>query len=188
MLRKLELAEVENIYNEWLVKHFPANEVKPLINIKNMWGIGGYEAYGWFEDTLIGYAFMCKDPNEHCVLLDYFAILDDYRSMGYGSKILTALKELMPGEKALIIETEDVNKAKSLEEAEERIRRDKFYTKNGIIKTCLTATVYEADYRIWYMPINETLSEDDLRKEYDSIYRFMLSEKGYRNYFSISMY
>lgn len=186
MLKRITYDEAAEIYNEWLVKHFPQNEVKPLINIKNMWDISGYEAYCWYEDNrLIGYAYMCKNPADDYILLDYLAVVDDYRGKGYGSKILSDLKEIYSGSHAVIIETEDLNKAENSEETHERIRRDHFYTKNGIIKSGITATVYSADYRVWYMPTGPFVSETELEKAYDRIYEFMLSEKGYSDFFAI---
>jgi len=186
MLRKIDYEEIAYIYENWLIKHFPQNEVKPLINIKNMYEIGGYEAYAWYEgENLRGYAYMCKNPAEKYVLLDYLAILDDYRGMGYGSKILKELKNVISETEAIIIETEDLDKAASKQEKEERVRRDSFYTGNGIIKSGLTATVYEADYRVWYMPFGKILTDAEIADAYDKIYRFMLSEKGYANCFKM---
>lgn len=186
MLKKITYDEAAEIYKRWLVKHFPANEVKPLINIKNMWEISGYEAYCLYEDNhLIGYAYLCQKPSDNYILLDYLAIIDEYRGKGYGSKILSGLKEIYSDLRAVIIETEDLNKAETPAETLERTRRDRFYTGNGIIKSGITATVYSADYRVWYMPIGEPVSEEDLEAAYDRIYEFMLSDKGYRDFFSI---
>lgn len=184
MLKKISYDEAAKIYNTYLVNHFPANEVKPLKNIEAMWQTGGYEAYGWYEgDFLTGYAFMCKNPAEKYVLLDYLAVLEEYRNGGYGSRILSALKNTSTDSDALIIETEDIDKSVNSEEYAERERRDRFYTRNGIIKSGISATVYSADYRVWYMPLNNTPDETTLHAAYDRIYEYMLSEKGYRDFF-----
>lgn len=186
MLRAINYETAAYIYDKWLVKHFPGNEVKPLINIKNMWEIGGYEAYAWYEgEELIGYAFMCGCPDGDCILLDYLAILDEHRAEGYGSKILLELKNVAQNKKALVIETENLDTAASQAEVDERIRRDRFYTGNGVVKSGLTATVYDADYRVWYLPIAESLTDAELMRVYDDIYKFMLSDKGYRDFFKI---
>lgn len=186
MLKEINFGTAAIIYEKWLVNHFPDNEVKPLVNIKNMWDMGGYEAYAWYEDNeLIGYAFLCKVPGAEYVLLDYLAISEAYRGCGYGSRILSELKTVLENKKALVIETENLVHAHNQDEVDERERRDNFYTKNGVIKSGLSATVYGADYRIWYLPFGESLEDDELARVYDDIYKFMLSEKGYSDFFCI---
>lgn len=188
MIKKLDIDTVERIYNTYLIHDFPANEVKPLENIKTMWEMDGYEAYGYYDnDVLKAYAFLCKEPSSAYVLLDYLAVIADFRGQGIGSSILKNLKNAMRDENAIIIETEDSEKASNQAEKDERNRRDEFYKRNGVIKSRFNATVYSADYRIWYVPFDEGVDEETIYDAYHEIYRFMLSERGYCNHFKIGI-
>lgn len=186
MLRKINYDTAAYIYDKWLIYHFPANEVKPLVNIKNMWDVGGYEAYAWYEgDDIVGYAFLGAHPETEFILLDYLAIIDNHRGSGYGSRILSELKNVVKNKKAVVIETENLSKASNKAEVDEREKRDRFYTKNGVVKSGLSATVYGAEYRVWYLPFDDNLTNAEIARAYDDIYKFMLSEKGYNNFFKM---
>lgn len=188
MIKKLDIDTVEMIYNKYLVHDFPSNEVKPLENIKTMWEMDGYEAYGYYDNgTLKAYAFLSKEPSSRFVLLDYLAVVEDLRGQGIGSSILKNLKMAMRDEAAIIIETEDAGKATDETQKEERNRRDLFYKRNGVIKTRFNATVYDADYRIWYVPFDDNVDEENIYDAYHEIYRFMLSERGYCDFFKVGI-
>ncbi len=188
MVKKLDIETVEEIYNKYLVHDFPANEVKPLENIKTMWEMDGYEAYGYYDEGILkAYAFMCKEPSSRFVLLDYLAVVSDLRGQGIGSSILKNLKMAMRDELAIIIETEDALKAINQEQKDERNKRDKFYERNGVIKSGFSAAVYSADYRVWYVPLDESVDEEDIYDAYHEIYRFMLSERGYCDHFKVTI-
>ncbi|MCQ2508351.1 MAG: GNAT family N-acetyltransferase [Dorea sp.] len=188
-IKELRLEEAAVIYDTYLVCHFPAEEVKPFFKIEEMWKVGGYEVLGLFEDeTMIAYAFLTLCPGSKVVLLDYYAVLDAYRGGGIGTFFLDKMKEIYgnKGILALMIETEDIEFAENEEQVAERVRRDGFYARNGVIKTPFTSLVYDANYRVWYLPAGELLTEEYCRLEYDKIYQFMLSEEGYREHFKIT--
>ncbi len=186
-IRPVQIEEAAKIYEDHLLRHFPPEEVKPFANIRAMWKVDGYEVFGCYDgEKLLAYGFLSTCPDSEVVLLDYLAVLDEYRGTGIGSRFLRSLCKLyQQKKKAIIIETEDLDHACNQDEVEERIRRDRFYTGNGVVRTSLTSRVYDAFYRIWYLPVEEELSEECCQEEYDRIYRFMLSESGYRNQFEM---
>lgn len=188
MIKRLDIETIEQIYKTYLVKDFPANEVKPLENIKTMWEMDGYEGFGYYDnDVLKAYAFTCHEPSSPYILLDYFAVVCDFRDQGLGGKILRELKNVIPGLNALIIETEDADKALNNTQKVERIRRDQFYSRNGVIKSRFSARVYQADYRIWYVPFDDSVDEENIYDAYLEVYRFMLSERGYEENFKVEI-
>lgn len=189
-MKKLTLEQTKEVYDAYIHEHFPPEEVKPFHAIERMYADGGYEAYGMYDnDTFIGYAFLCRCPDSKVVLLDYLAVLQEYRCKGYGHQMLSELRTGLCDFSYLMIETEVDEFAADETEREIRKRRDHFYTDNGVIRTDIIGCVYDADYRIWYMPISASVSASEVAREtlvddYDDIYRYMLSEKGYQKFFS----
>ena len=84
-IEKLSIEDGKKIYYERLVKDFPACEVKPWEKIERFSKDGLYEMFGmWEEDVLLAYAFVSMDESKNHLLMDYFAVNEDYRGKGYG--------------------------------------------------------------------------------------------------------
>lgn len=168
--RFLTESEAKTVYKTYLKHHFPADEVKPWKSIARMWANGCYFAVGVFEggsgtdavadtsDTraksdlsqLRGYAFFVESPDCNACLLDYYAILPEYRSAGLGGRTLQRLAELVRGKgKYILLETEDIDFAKTEEQIAERTRRDAFYVRNGCVKTDTKGSVFGVKYAVW---------------------------------------
>ena len=80
------------------------------------------------DDLFIGFSYFIKTKD--MIFITYIAINDEIRSKGYGSKILTYLKESNP---TLPI---SLNVEMLIDDApnkEQRIKRVKFYERNGFI-------------------------------------------------------
>ncbi len=188
--RFLQKEEAHLIFKQHLKHHFPANEVKPWKSISRMWDQDCYFAVGVFEtgdgsadtcnasptvstpdfpDALRGYAFFVEAPNCDACLLDYYAILPEYRSSGLGGKSLKALSELVREKgKYILLETEDIDFAKNDAQVEERTRRDSFYTRNGCWKTDTKGSVFGVKYAIWALgldPMRETTAASNVTND-----------------------
>lgn len=118
------LEQIEKLY----LASFPEAELKPfaLICEKQKEGLA---------DIL-----MVEDDGEFCglaivvsygdlALLDYFAIAEEKRSGGYGSAALQGLLKYYEG-KRLLIEIESTKV--SCDNMEDRVRRERFYHRNGM--------------------------------------------------------
>lgn len=82
------------------------------------------------EDILCGFTYTAKNENGLYVL--FLAVNTEIRGRGYGSAILSNLKEYGNGRQILLnIEPPDAE----AENAEERVRRYRFYRKNGFEDT-----------------------------------------------------
>lgn len=103
--------------------------------------------------ALRGYAFFAEAPNCDACLLDYFAILPEYRSFGLGGCSLRLFSDLI-GQKGkyLLFETEDIDFAKTDSERKTRTRRDSFYARNGCCLTDTKGTVFDQRYAVWVLP------------------------------------
>lgn len=185
-IEQLKQAQVADIYSQYLTKHFPADEVKPLKSINRMWDMDAYSAYAMYSEkatdqdngivqpALIGYAFFATAPTCDLILLDYFAILEPYRGQGMGSRFLREMKNLLPNYKGLLIETEDIDRAQDETEHRTRRKRDLFYEKNGAFRTRVKGTVYGVHYAVWNFPLSGISDDVSCQKGMEQIYRIMI--------------
>lgn len=175
-MKKTDIAEARKLYDTYLMKHFPPIEVKPFEMIEKAWAEGTYEvlkALDW-EGTLVGYAFCIMKSGGPAVLLDYLAILEEHRRSGYGSEILRALKAYYKDYRVILIETEDIDFAANEAEKQERIRRDAFYHKNGVIRTKSRSTIYGARFVNWYLPVGGEIDSEQCEDMVQEIYRLII--------------
>ncbi len=173
-IEKLSLPQAREIYTAHMTRHFPAEELKPLHSIERMWAEGSYHAYGMYGPALSGYAFLASAPGCGLVLLDYFAILEPFRGKGLGGLFLRELRALLTDCQGILIETEDIDRARDGEELRARARRDLFYEKNGARKTNLRGTVYGVHYAIWNLPLSSPADDTVCRKGMEHIYQVMV--------------
>lgn len=81
------------------------------------------------RNKFIGFVSLETYLDITCIM--YFAIAEDYRKKGYGTKALTQIKNINKAQRiVLIIEKED----DTLRDNQIRIKRRKFYEKNGFLK------------------------------------------------------
>ncbi len=195
VIKELSEHEILEMYQKYINSHFPADEVKPLETIERMleekfyYGLGLYNADEDFEDEfeenvaeqlpLIGYAFFIRDTKENILLLDYFAILEEYRSGGWGSIFLNQMRDIAEDYRGILLETEDIDYSKDEEERRIRERRDGFYTRNGVMKTNVKSKLFGVNFAIWFYPVKEELSFADCRESLINIYKTIVPETMY---------
>lgn len=114
---------------ELYMRAFPADERKPFSLIEECQRRGCCDilAIQKMDGTFAGLAITLR--NEEIVLLDYFAVEDQFRGEGIGSEGLRALQEKF-SDHAFILEIESTRKLK--DESDLRIRRKNFYLRNGM--------------------------------------------------------
>lgn len=200
----VDLPTTAAIYNKYIHLHFAEDEIKPLIAIERMWEEGYYQAIAVIPQEIIreagmgildhgrlimdpetaaekimGYAFFTGCPGGDMPLLDYLAIREEYRNQGLGSLILQKLKEAMPDAKGILIETEDIAYAKTEEEHTDRLRRNAFYTRNGVSSTGVHSMIYGARYENWQLPVAGLQTQQHCMEEIQRIYRYMIPGEFY---------
>ena len=118
---------------------FPKNERCPYSILKSRVRKKRGEFFAIYEvDTFIGLIY--NITHKDMVYIYYFAIEESSRNKGYGSKILTDIKEMYKDKRiTLMAETLDAN----ANNFQERINRNKFYSKNGFYN--LGYTIRELD-------------------------------------------
>lgn len=169
IIKKLHLNEIEELYESFLLKDFPADELKTLKTITNAYQAGRYACYVMEEaDNITAYACFAW-YHEEVKILDYFAVSKEIRQKGYGSKMLTWIKD-NPDINELIVESEDPEYGDSPEETRIREKRLDFYKKNGFIKRKTKVSLGGVAFNL--MTLTDKLSEKDLLKELTQIYQF----------------
>lgn len=120
------------------IRSFPESERKPFSVIERKTSMGTMEILVITEGKKrIGLAITAAKGD--LVLLDYFAIEKAYQGQGIGSEALQLLREMYE-DRQLFLEIERPDEP--AENQEERIRRKKFYIKNGMLATGIRIQLY----------------------------------------------
>ena len=150
MLTLLNSEEIKDIYNKYMVKDFPPDELKPLSIILDMLDRGIYACYGIFEgNSLLGYAYLTVLSD--LVLVDYLAVAPEFRGSGIGTSLLEELKTILTG-KTIIIECENPDFATEEQDKITKLRRIAFYTRSGFALSGVTTRLYDVEYVILSYP------------------------------------
>lgn len=198
-IRRLTGEEILGIYTTHSTRHFPEDERKPVSSIRRMLADGIYIGYGFYPDKepdqLLGYAFFTVLPDKSCCLLDYFAVMEDYRSHGIGSLFLQHIRSFFRDIPGFLIESEDPDYAGNPSEYSIRCKRLDFYKRNGAVFTGIRATVFNVPYRLLFFPLRDNFSRKEkdeypletVHASYCSIYRRMVSPEDYEAQIHISL-
>ncbi len=184
VVRVEDFAGIEEIYRTRLERDFPKNERKPLSSIRRMWECGSYEVRIFERDgEALAYAFFLRLGENG--LLDYFAVDEEHRGEGLGTRFLSRLSECLRGIACVLVEAEDPEKAETGRDRVRRERRLRFYERSAFRQTALTSTVFGADYRVLEAPVGRGHSTDEIRAIYTELYRFMLPDPFFDREFRI---
>ena len=166
----------EKIYIEY-VKIFPKEEQRDLKKIEYTYKQGIEKFYKIVvEDRIVGFFMLEKINNNYPFYLDYFAIFEEFRNMGYGSKALKLLLDKIIAYDGIIgeIEKDDLNNPLT-------IRRLNFYNRLGFKK-------YESEYLLYnvlYVPIinmkRKKLTKEELDMIFFDYYKTNCGEQEVRN-------
>ena len=172
-LLQLTNKQIRTIYLERIKKDFAPDEIKPLSRIRKALAEGNYACYGAFEgEQITAYAFFVL--NGRCALVDYLAVREDLRGQGTGSRFLQLMMSgLMQQFDCVLLESEDPDFAEAEEEKDIRNRRLRFYLRNGLTDTGVTAFVWHGHYRILALPVGKALFPDNVREIYSDIYHII---------------
>lgn len=164
IIRRMDPAALSAAYQAQIPRHFPASEVRPfdparqmpggevpMLDVQTLLGENRYAAFGAYDGgALAAYAFLCWD--EHgTALLDYLAVMEDYRCHGVGSLMMNYLlsgSTALPW-KCLILEVDDPDFAGDGAELTIRLRRNAFYHRAGLRESRVRVQLFGARYRIF---------------------------------------
>ena len=181
LIRRQSLEEMNEIYHSMLTRHFPADEVKPFGRIKQGYEQGEYVGYGLYESeetkACLAYAWMGRIPSENWFLLDYYAVAEELRGKGLGSRFLRKILDNHTQGASVIIEVEDPDAVRTVSEVDmesekkKRLRRIEFYLRNGAQETQLRSKVFQVNYSIMvYLNRAASFDRESLERAYHYFY------------------
>ena len=184
-IKKLTAEDISAVYDVYMKKDFPPNELKPLsIFLETMEeNIAG--GFGYYDgDKLTAYAFFAWAEGGRFVLLDYLAVKREERGRGIGGDFLGRLAREMPFE-GMLIEIEDPMFAKDAEQLKERRRRAEFYLACGAESTGLRTKLLDVNYEVLYLGMARAGLRGVCASELRKIYMRMVGPELYAKYCTI---
>ena len=150
---------------------FPKVEQFPVWLLRIMSHLKGINSVVFYDESnLCGFLYFLV--NEKTVFILFLAVNDKIRSKGYGSHIITWLKESYPSREIFLdVEKPDENS----ENNEQRMKRIEFYQRNGIYDTSDSFTYYGVTYEI--LCTDKNFSEEDYNKNLTSYFKIFKKKR-----------
>ena len=181
---ELDTEELAEIYGTYMMEDFHSNEVKPLKMIMELMEKDRYKVYGMYEgNKLIAYGLMTYNDVSKYMLLDYYAVVKEYRGMGYGNEFLNNLKDLLKAGRfeGFIAEVENPEYATDEDDKKVREGRIIFYEKNDMRFSGVEACVFGSEYKAYYYSDKGILDSEYVYEQLDCIYKTMFTKEVYDN-------
>lgn len=180
----LSLPQIRALYRERMTRDFPPDELKPLAMIEKALARDEYVCYGAVNGSgILAYAYFVKlkENGKPYALFDYYAVRQEIRDRGVGSRFLQALiagplREM----DCVLLEVDDPDCAQTPEEMNKRNRRLAFYLRNGLRDADAKATVFGVQYKILTLPLGSAVSQQAVRQKYAALYRSLLPARMFR--------
>ena len=171
VIKEIEINKFERELYQYYLEIFPDDERKPLELIRNSYKRGYTKIIEILNnDTLIGFMIINKLNDSSYVVLDYLAILPQYRSKGFGSKAIKLLIENEKNGKGIFIEIEKIGLGKDEKENLLREKRRLFYESLGFKQLNFELILFDVIY-MPYVISNIDIDEDEIVEEVLKIYR-----------------
>lgn len=193
-LKELSVKEFTIIYETYMTDDFPQDELKPLERMIETMETGLSSAFGLYEkDDLRAYAVFIVPEGLPYGLLDYLAVIKQYRGTGVGHHFFAliegALRQKYPWLEGFFIESENAAFAKTEQERRIRERRIAFYENNNCQSTKLGSCLFGVTYSIllYYFAQNVQNGQEKeiLFEALDKIYIAMFKKHHYENQVSL---
>ena len=170
-LKYIDIEEFkEKIYSYYL-EIFPEDERKPLELIKS-----SYEKHYTkiieilYKSEIVGFMLLNRIKDKGYSVLDYLAVLPQYRDSKFGTKALQVLLEQEKESSGVFIEIEKLGLGNSKEENLLREKRKNFYEKIGFKKLNFDLILFNVIYTP-YLFSNKEDNEDVIIEEIFNIYK-----------------
>ena len=173
LLIEQSLEAAKRTYDTHMQRDFPESEIKPWDVTIRLRERGIYEMLGaWWEGKLVGYAWMVC-PDGDCALIDYLAVLPEFRNSGIGGEILRQLIIRYSARRQnLLLESEFPEEAPDPAMA---VRRLGFYKRAGFLNTGVLVRLFGVKFCIL-----SSSGDMDGKEQLRCIYKSMFPEAIYR--------
>ena len=114
-------------------------------------------------------------------LVDYYAVREDLRDAGIGSRFIRALVDgPLRDMDCVLLEVDNPEFAPDAAERGIRERRLRFYLRNGLSDTGVRASVFGVEYIVLTLPVGRPQSREAFKDIYETLYHSFLSDKIYK--------
>ena len=165
MIRSMTEDELKIIYHQYMINDFPDNERKPLNVIQSRHNKKENYCICYFEDNVMkGYSILEFCEENRSLLMDYFAIIPEYRNQGTGTRFLNEMKVYFYEWDALFIESETA----VTQTAEKRLC---FYQKAGALISGDRVHLYHVDYEIMCISLKRQILNHEVKELMSQLYQ-----------------
>lgn len=169
-LKNISIDEFKKEIYPYYLEIFPEDERKPLELIQT-----SYDKHYTkiieilYENEMVGFMLLNRIKDKGYAVLDYLAILPQYRNRKFGTESLAILLEQEKENKGIFIEIEKIGLGKNAEENRLREKRKNFYEKIGFKKLKFDLNLFNVIYTP-YLFSNIKEDEDVMINEIFHIY------------------
>lgn len=176
-LVNIGIDEFKEVLYSYYLEIFPREERKPLELIKSTYNKGYSRIIKIINnETITGFMILNRVKNNSYAILDYLAILPQYRNRGIGTSALKLLIEQERKNNGIFVEIEKVGLGKDKEENEFRSKRKKFYEELGFKKLKFDLILFDVVY-MPYIYSNIDIEEDYIINEIWNIYELICGKE-----------
>lgn len=150
---------------------FPKVEQFPVLLLRIMSHLKGINSVAFYDgNNLCGFSYYLV--NEKTVFILFLAVNDKIRSKGYGSQIISWIKENHPNREIFLdAEKPDEN----AENNDQRVKRIEFYKRNGIFDTNHSFTYDGVTYEI--LCTDDNFSDEDYNENLMSYFKIFKKKR-----------
>ena len=168
---KKSMADYEDIL-EIYKSSFPKVERFPIWLLRIMSHLNGINSVAFRDgDILCGFSYFLV--NEETVFILFLAVNDKIRSRGYGSQIISWIKNTYPN-RDIFLDAEKPDE--NAENNSQRVKRIKFYQRNGIFETGHFFTYDDITYEI--LCTDPKFTDKDYSKNLASYFKIFKKKKN----------
>lgn len=178
-LKKIEIEEFKkDVYDDYCLL-FPKDELKSYKTLKRNYIENILKIYKIEDDQkYVGFMMFNSIDESKIILFDYFGIKPQYQNMGYGSKAIHLLKNVMKQYNCIYGEVEKLGLGTNIEENNRRKRRIKFYENLGFYKLKYDLELYKVVYTPICLILNKKVSDEEILNDTFKIYNSILGENN----------
>lgn len=169
-LVNIDINEFEKTIYSFYLEAFPKDERKPIELIRSSYNKGYTKIIKIVNNNIfVGFMILNRCKKNGYAILDYLAILPQYRNMGIGSSAIKLLIENESKNAGIFVEIEKVGLGKDENENKLRKKRQKFYEELGFKKLKFDLILADVVYTP-YICSNAIIEEDTIISEILYIY------------------
>ena len=169
-LVNIDINEFEKTIYSFYLEVFPKDERKPIELIRSSYNKGYTRIIKIVSnEILVGFMTLNSIKKNGYAVLDYLAILPQYRNMGFGSNAIKLLIKNESENAGIFVEIEKVGLGKDESENKLRKRRQKFYEELGFKKLKFDLILADVVYAP-YIYSNSIIEEETIISEILNIY------------------